>query len=406
MRELTRKKTSISFGTALIVSIVAHVMIVAGVLVSVQHARAGATDARSIEDEVTPPPPPPPPEQVLGIDSSDARTMTFIGYEEYEKHLARLSMVEQAEMQVNPNGGPPPSQPPQQPQPPSQPTPPAAAQPSTATPPPPEPTAPEETPTPAPRPQPASTVAPDTASEQPEISGQQQPQPDATVRPVRDSEPIKEPGTEPEPADTSSEDPGTSEEETPAQPADAPKPKPSEAETEPQSDTKDETETPDPPTPAEEVETAEETDSPDQPTPPRPAPQPSEEPNPSPSPSPGEPGETADKEAEASSMVDVPESLWRKGKPLAAQGLDIKTRRPNIPLVTWLSLRPCCSPVVEIDFLSNGKPRQASLLSSSGDRDLDEYIKDALYRWRASGEPLKSLKGEETRRIRLKLLLK
>ena len=403
MRELTRKKTSISFGTALIVSIVAHAMIVTGVFVMVQHARAGANDARSIEDEVTPPPPPPPPEQVLGIDSSDAKTMTFIGYEEYEKHLARLSKVEQAEMQVNPNGGRPPSQPPQ---PPSQPTTPPAAQPPTAALPPAEPNDPEDTPAPAPKPQPASTVAPDTASEEPETSGQEQPQPDATVRPVREPEPVNAPDTGKEPADTISEAPGTSEEETPTEPVDTPKPAPEEPETEPQPETADETEPPEKPTPAEDVETSEEADSPDKPTPPRPAPQPSEEPDPSPSPNPGEPGETADKEAEASSLVDVPESLWRQGKPLAAQGLDIKTRRPNIPLVTWLSLRPCCSPVVEIDFLSDGKPRQASLLSSSGDRDLDEYIKDALYRWRASGEPLKSLKGEETRRVRLKLLLK
>ena len=106
-------------------------------------------------------------------------------------------------------------------------------------------------------------------------------------------------------------------------------------------------------------------------------------------------------------MVDVPSKEWKAGKPLAAQGLNIKTTHlhKTIPEVTWISLRPCCNPVVELDFLANGKPRGASILSSSGDRTLDDYLIDFLLQWRASGKALSGLKGDQTRRIRLKLLL-
>ena len=68
-------------------------------------------------------------------------------------------------------------------------------------------------------------------------------------------------------------------------------------------------------------------------------------------------------------------------------------------------MRPSHHPLVEILFMGNGKPKSARVIQSSGDQELDGYINDSLYRWRASGKRLKELKGEETVTIRLKLLL-
>ena len=68
-------------------------------------------------------------------------------------------------------------------------------------------------------------------------------------------------------------------------------------------------------------------------------------------------------------------------------------------------MRPSFHPVVEIQFMNNGIPASAKVLKSSGDVELDGYINDSLYRWRASGKRLKELQGEETVTIRLKLLL-
>ncbi len=56
-----------------------------------------------------------PEPEPLGIEQSDAETLTWIGYEEYQEHLARLSEVEQAAMLASPvaggGGTPPPSRP-------------------------------------------------------------------------------------------------------------------------------------------------------------------------------------------------------------------------------------------------------------------------------------------------------
>ena len=41
----------------------------------------------------------------------------------------------------------------------------------------------------------------------------------------------------------------------------------------------------------------------------------------------------------------------------------------------------------------------------SGDRTADSSIRSSLYRWRASGAPLKELEGEETIDVRIRILL-
>jgi len=68
-------------------------------------------DRQRPEDEKPPEKPETPPELAeeekleLGIDESDATTMNWIGYAEYEKHLAALSEVEQAALRVQASSG-------------------------------------------------------------------------------------------------------------------------------------------------------------------------------------------------------------------------------------------------------------------------------------------------------------
>ena len=236
-------------------------------------------EARAIEHDA--PPPPKENESVpLGIEHSDAATLTFIGYEEYREHLARLSEVEQAEMQ----------------------------------------TTPVVTPAPAPAP------APD-------------PEPEAEPEP----EPEPEPKPEPEPA----------------------------LEREPATD------------PATE--------------PPPPMPQtPPAEPQPMP---------VAEKDSVATSTIEVPSATWRLGKPLAAEGLDLKTFRPQIPTLAAAAFRPTAHPLAKIVFLPDGRVDYATFLQGCGDRDLDEYLLDALHQWRATGRRIDSIEGDERVTIQLRLLL-
>ncbi len=52
------------------------------------------------------------------------------------------------------------------------------------------------------------------------------------------------------------------------------------------------------------------------------------------------------------------------------------------------------------------KPRNARLISSTGDSTFDGYLLDALYGWFAKGEVLKTLGPDETRMVRLQLLMR
>ncbi|MFO0875251.1 MAG: hypothetical protein U0575_14950 [Phycisphaerales bacterium] len=115
-------------------------------------------------------------------------------------------------------------------------------------------------------------------------------------------------------------------------------------------------------------------------------------------------GAQADRESDATSVVDVPPDQWKRGKPLAASGLEIKTRRPVFPELTRLTAAPG-NPVVEIFFDRTGVPRKANIVRSSGDPRIDGPVVDSLYRWRASGSQLARLREGETMRIEMRLML-
>ena len=123
-------------------------------------------------------------------------------------------------------------------------------------------------------------------------------------------------------------------------------------------------------------------------------------------PAPQEPqtGDQSDRESDPTSIIDVPPENWRTGKPLAAEGIEIKTRRPVLTELTRLTsaLR---NPIVEIRFDRTGIPRQTRILQSSGDSRIDGPIMDCLYRWRASGKKLQALPEGELFTLRMKILL-
>ena len=319
---------------------------------------ASASENRGIVDleSVLEPPPPEPEleEPVLGIEESMAKTMNWIGYEEYQEHLARLAETDQAAFEMRPSAGggtPPRPQVPPTPQPTEESTQAdsAAAPPSV--------TAPEQPAKDAPQ---VPQAAQPTDAEQIETKAPEKPDPEATdgtAGPPRpEPAPEKEPKPEPEPQ---------------------PKPKP---EPEPKPEPKPETD---------------------------PSPQPKPDPGEGPGSGegePGEPGDAADKESDPTSVIEVPPDTWRAGKPLAAQGLELQTKRPFITELTLLTAR-YGHPLVEIQFGSDGKPKSAQILTSSGDKRIDDPILDSLYRWRAKGAKLKELKGDETANIRLRIVL-
>ena len=112
------------------------------------------------------------------------------------------------------------------------------------------------------------------------------------------------------------------------------------------------------------------------------------------SPAEGEAGLESDKEAAATALKQA--VSVEPGKTVAAQGLDIKTRRPKWHITTRLLGQPR-NPVVQVTFGRDGRVRHAAFLKAdkrtlnTGDPDIDAPLIDAMYRWTASGEPLAKL---------------
>jgi hypothetical protein len=106
----------------------------------------------------------------------------------------------------------------------------------------------------------------------------------------------------------------------------------------------------------------------------------------------GESGQNADRESDAAAVKPVKNADL--GKPLAAEGLSIRTVRPDFSNVTLATARPR-NPVVRIDFRRNGKPIRVVVIKSSGHEQVDIDVRKALYAWRASGEALLQLPDPE-----------
>jgi len=99
-------------------------------------------------------------------------------------------------------------------------------------------------------------------------------------------------------------------------------------------------------------------------------------------------GEVSDRESDFSSTIRAP--VAKLGKPIAAQGLEILTVAPRFSHYTRITAAPR-DPVVRVNFGKNGRARSVELLRSSGVRDVDRPILDAVYQWRARGQQLERL---------------
>jgi hypothetical protein len=112
---------------------------------------------------------------------------------------------------------------------------------------------------------------------------------------------------------------------------------------------------------------------------------------------PSEP-KNADREADAVSRRKPIEV--RPGSPAAAEGLRIKTVRPNWTLLLRTSVR-AANPVVEITFDPTGKVRLAQFEDrdgrrlNTGNRDVDDVLMNAIYLWTATGEAIDALNAAD-----------
>lgn len=357
-------------------SLLLHVTIIGPVLLAMMTQRAEATrliHAQFNEPALTPLDP--AEEQVmLGAEDSTASTLTWIGYEDYQEHLAPKSEVEQAAFDDAP------------------------------------PSASSTTAIPAEFAQAAPT------EQDPDPAPQMQ---DPTETPMLREEPVEPmPTTEPEPVPPSPlEEPQPA--PAPEEPTLSEKPDISRPylltpwglialdEMVPHNAPREEgpilsgAESPDrvAEKPVETVQPP--ANPPPQPTPPRATTPPVQVPA---APRTPNPGNESDKESDPTSVIDVPPAMWRSGRPLVGKGLEITPRKPEFTTVTLLTASPR-NPVSKISFRRDGRVERARLLGGSGDERIDEALLNALYGWRASGKQIEDLKEGQTVDITLRLIL-
>lgn len=393
------RRANLSLGVSLISSGALHLAVIVPLMLAMMTPASAPTQVRSEiasrdldrekpeKDEED--------EPRLGIDADTPSSLTWVGYEEYEEHLARLSEVEQAAFRMHESGLPEPADPQPDDAPPDEAL---VAEPS-------------ELPTiDQPEPVTEEAVADSMAAQAHEPVEESTEEPSESAESAAASlprdgfkgmldelfdglrikpgaaEPSFEPGwtDEPIPAETPGED-----DEPAVEPFDevagASLDEPAEA-AEREEDAADAESSAAPTQPAEERESAR------------------EQPPASSLPE-GEPdeGDVSDREADATSTVDVPPENWRLGRPLAASGVELKPQRPEFTLLQQMSASPG-NPLVVIRFGSDGVPRNAEIVRSSGNHSVDAFLETSLYRWRASGEEIENLAAEETFDVRIRII--
>ena len=293
---------------------------------------------------------PDPDDVKLGIEESEASTLTWIGYEQYREHMAKLADLEQAQFTVGGGaqggGG--------NPQPVSQPSPEQVAEQPT-------PEQPETTPKPQPEAAPPQPPLPEV--------------PDPTLPKVSQTDAEQEAT---EPSETKSEEPPQE------QPVAEPSP-PTPPKTQPQ---------PNPAQP-ESGDAAPTSGQPDRSV--GPASPGADDLPPVPNPT--------DREADAAAKVPV--NIKEPGGPVAAKGLEVRTRRPKLTPFQEMQFGRIAI-VARIEFERSGKPRRISLgrqhpktkkmiwTSATKATGFESVVVNALFQWRASGKQLQELSADGT----------
>ncbi|UCD75269.1 MAG: hypothetical protein JSV91_15980 [Phycisphaerales bacterium] len=356
------RANNVSLLAGFLISLALHLLVIAPLLAMAMTRSPSSRSllARFDPEMIREPPeeeePKPEEELQLGIEESVTSTVTWIGYEEYQQHLARLSEVEQAALTDDPAGGAPLTAPPVPPPVPEQPQAPAAAE------------APEEAEQQMAAASPTEPVLPASVDEHLMLlTG-----PEGTAGQLQERTNEATAATEsPGPDEPATQDPDASQAwlmrllETLRKAAEQ-----MQAQANPQ-----------PSRPA---------------TPAPPQPQPAQ--------SGLNQGDQADKESDPTSTIEVPMDQIEAGKPLAARGLELKPRKPEFTHLILLTAAPG-NPLVEIRFASTGIPAFARIIQSSGDKRVDEFLLDSLYRWKAEGKPLTELKDKETIDVVIRIIL-
>ncbi len=112
---------------------------------------------------------------------------------------------------------------------------------------------------------------------------------------------------------------------------------------------------------------------------------------------------SSDRDSEATSIIHVLPEDWTTGKPLAAQGIVLKPKKPKFLPTQLVASRPG-NIVADLHFDQRGKPLNVVILLGTGSASINRTIENSLYRWRASGDQIDAIEGEGTVKITIHIL--
>ena len=106
-------------------------------------------------------------------------------------------------------------------------------------------------------------------------------------------------------------------------------------------------------------------------------------------------GAPSDRDSSATSTIKISPEQWKSGKPLAAQGIVLRPRRPSFTANQLVTNAPS-DLVAELHINNKGKPTDVVVIFSTGSNSVDGSLVSSLYRWRASGDQIDTLGDDET----------
>ena len=108
--------------------------------------------------------------------------------------------------------------------------------------------------------------------------------------------------------------------------------------------------------------------------------------------------EPSELESDPTSIVEVPRESWKTGRPVAAEGIILRPRRPSFTAHQSVTNAPRgLTALLVIDH--RGRPVDVEVISGTGSASIDRSLVASLYRWRAAGDKINSLAEEGTFKI-------
>ena len=108
--------------------------------------------------------------------------------------------------------------------------------------------------------------------------------------------------------------------------------------------------------------------------------------------------EPSELESDPTSIVEVPRESWKTGRPIAAEGIVLRPRRPSFTAYQSVtSAARGLTARLEIDH--RGRPIKVEVISGTGSGSIDRSLVASLYRWRAAGDKINALAEKGTFKI-------